>query len=398
MHFNKYLKTLIVVFIFVCIPLMLNGLFLYSAGEFDSVESIVDFQLENDFKLAGFATHDLSYEYKLRLYEKTLPNIVAIGSSRVLPFRKDVFNQTFLNMGRAMNNIDQGYFLTKDMLSIHTPKIAIIGLDFWWFVTNAQPNINYYKPPLDKSNLSIRLLIDPFIWIFQKKIDAQYYFQTLKSIFLRKKDHYIGINAQVKKDGFIKDGSYYYLSLVTKNSTTLDTQFKNTISDIIQGRGLFPHHQKINEIFVQRFFEIVKMLEDNNVTVYVFIPPVSNTVYQLMSAKKEYEYVNQWINMFENFGSVKVHSFHNPEVVNGSDCEFIDGFHGGEILYLKILDDIAKQSDNKNLLHSLNNDYIHINKNKYKNHVMVPVEKIKNFNEVDFLELNCNKQILLAQK
>ncbi|AIK95593.1 hypothetical protein [Candidatus Odyssella acanthamoebae] len=74
-----------------------------------------------------------------------------------------------------------------------------------------------------------------------------------------------------------------------------------------------------------------------------------------------------------------------------TDCEFIDGFHGGDVLYAKILKYL---SDQEPLLSEFV-DSKALNKiiDSYSGLAMIPNPKITSKPEIDFLRLGCVKSL-----
>ena len=65
----------------------------------------------------------------MELIKQVKPEIIALGSSRVMQFREDSFNKKFVNAGGAMNSLSEFNFFEK-MYEFHNPKYIILGLDF----------------------------------------------------------------------------------------------------------------------------------------------------------------------------------------------------------------------------------------------------------------------------
>ena len=61
------------------------------------------------------------------------PEIVSLGSSRVMQFRDSHFSGSFVNAGGAMNSIAEGRDFLEYIVDNDNLKLLIIGVDFWWF-------------------------------------------------------------------------------------------------------------------------------------------------------------------------------------------------------------------------------------------------------------------------
>ena len=106
----------------------------------------------------------------------------------------------------------------------------------------------------------------------------------------------------------------------------------------------------------------------NNVKVVGFLPPFAPDVLNEIIASNNFNYMDSIYNKLNisfNKYNHELWDFTDPKKINSDDTEFIDGFHGGDLTYLKI---IKYMADNNSLI----KDYININNinlyySKYKN-------------------------------
>ena len=103
----------------------------------------------------------------------------------------------------------------------------------------------------------------------------------------------------------------------------------------------------------------------------------------------EYSYINKIDNLL-NILRIEKYNYHDPSLLTKNDCEFLDGNHGGDIFYKRILRDVyAKKSPLR--------DYINIKKinsdiNKFKGNTLTIDNKNYYYKkEVDFLKIGCEK-------
>lgn len=88
--------------------------------------------------------------------------------------------------------------------------------------------------------------------------------------------------------------------------------------------------------------------------------------------------------------NITFYDFTTPEtIITTSDCEFIDGFHGGDVLYTKIL---RKLSETEPLLNKyINHAYLENIVTRYNGLAMMPNKSICPDKEIDFLKIGCSK-------
>ena len=148
--------TFIVTFFLVSIPSLFVYKLLLKAKEDFSLQEAVKFQLEQN-AIYNFLSNDM-FKYKLELIKNIKPKIIALGSSRVMQFREESFNTSFITTGGAMNYLNEGYLFLQEMKKIHKPEIIILGLDFWWF------NEKFYQPKVfdqqEKKEIDIKSKIN----------------------------------------------------------------------------------------------------------------------------------------------------------------------------------------------------------------------------------------------
>ncbi len=109
--------------------------------------------------------------------------------------------------------------------------------------------------------------------------------------------------------------------------------------------------------------------------------------------KFNYSYIGDLKRKFHNAG-IKLYDFTDPsKILDTSDCEFIDGFHGGDVIYAKILKYIA--SHEPDLADYIQHHYLEKVISAYTGLSMIPNPKITLKSEVDFLCEGCKKELTL---
>ncbi len=247
------------------------------------------------------------------------------------------------------------------------------------------------ESPKDKAAISFALLLKPFLWLYEDKITWRYYFETLLNPFVGSNSKHLGLKAQRTFEGFAKDGSYYHTGFMTGQVPSPDAKFQETLSHIQESKGFYTHHLKINTIHLSRLKEIIEKLEDAGVKTYIFIPPIApSIVKQIAESGSKLQHIDDFFDRL-TFLNKTIYNFHNPAALRSTDCEFIDGCHGGEVLYLKMLLNMAEQDKTKILNAYLNQDYIKNSIKQYHHLAMIPDEKITTLKEIDYLQLGCHK-------
>jgi hypothetical protein len=306
---------------------------LWRSGELHDVRQMPVLQ-QRTGAVYGSAVHENFYAYKTSLHEVRRPRVVAMGSSRVMQFRQESFQDPFANLGGAMRNVAEGELLARDIVARHRPEVAIIGVDFWWFnpVLDHQavfPGHTNYRPPL------FQTIVMPVRWAIQGTIALPKFWQVLIGGGYHEGMPTLGILAAVGGEGYRPDGSYR----LNRRGT-----FIEALKRVREGRGGFERAAVPDRGRVERFANIVRYLESHGVSVITFVPPLPRAVLDAMDAAGGYGYVSELRR--DLFGvSHRHYDFLDPRTLASPDDEFFDGLHGGEIVYLRILQRMNQDAD-----------------------------------------------------
>lgn len=389
--YKSFLTKYFVVLLLIVTLFVPIGLFLYKIQEVSSIDNIVKRQL-NANSLYGTALNENMFLYKLELIKETKPEVIAIGSSRVMQFRQDFFRTKFITSGGATNHLNEGVDFLNEVLKIHKPKVIILGLDMWWFNDNFHQPF-YYNHQETTSDMSFAKLKNTLLWLFNEKISINQFLAVLFNKDDKNKitnfDN-IGIAALKTSDGFRKDGSYFYSKTIFGVEQSEDIKFANTLERIRNGNRRFENGSKVSQERWKDLERFLAICKKNNIEILIFTPPFANeTINNLTKEKNKYLYIDEFRQKIVAIGG---YDFHDPKVLGSNDCEFIDGFHGGDVTYQRILLNMAQKNQNLK-------DYVNISllsqsieKNNGKAFSIFDEDKDMYLKEeIDFLQLGCTK-------
>lgn len=318
-----------------------NYIFLLENGELNSLEDVVQHQHTNG-SLYGTALYPNVYPYKLSIYEYVRPKIVVIGSSRTLQFRQEQFSQPFVNLGLTVNYFKEAEKLIDDILAIHKPDIVLFGIDFWWANPKSKTAFNFATHEIRGGELNPHALIAPTKWLIENKISQNAYFKALTKASDGKVIEHLGVQARHKGIGFGPDGSKYYLYYVYGRSPAPSENFGETLPRIEQSTSQFIYGQEISQERIDSLRRSIKKLEKQGIKVISFLPSLAPTILEAMENKGDkYAYIPKFRQHL-----IKLHQrhmdFHDPRTIGSDDCEFVDGFHGGDVLMSRMLLEMTK--------------------------------------------------------
>lgn len=385
---KRFVLIYLVSIFFFAIPILLNLIVLKNAGEIDSIATIVQQQISED-TIYGSATNQNTFFYKLELVKATKPDIVAIGSSRVMQFRKEMFNTSFINAGGAVNSVDEAEKFVNTMLKLHQPKIILLGIDDWWFNSNSAA-ANWKNPDNDTSTIiTFQKVIAPYLWLYDKKITWTNYINLLlfnREITTSKltNSQLSGISAIHKETGFRPDGSYFYGNIITTKNKE-DYLFKDTLRRINNGVDRFEYADAISNSNWKKIKSIIHNLETKGINVITFIPPYSNTAYNKIKKTSQYHYMEI---ISDHAKAEGIYDFRDPNSLHLTDCDFTDGTHGSEIAYLKLLSNLQEIQPFTDAYYT-NEKYIRT----IKCFLNIPIDFKLRYKETDLLGIGCNRNL-----
>jgi hypothetical protein len=325
----RLINKIVTVFWPSLVVVVLFSSFLIMSNEIYHFETIVKTQQLDE--LYGIAFSDRNVEYKLHNLLKRDPELVIIGTSRVMQFRSGMFDEyVTYNAGGIVRNISHFRPLLYKLISDgNPPKLVIVGLDQYFF-NESWHQINpadvsylnqlHYKPNLvfpDRRKLFEAFVSDPGVFLSG-------------SIF---KSDNLGLLGRVYNQGFRVDGSYYYGRYYDLGMNN-DTDFIDTIYRIENGVSRFQYADNYNPRAVKELEAFLLLANQHEIFVIGFMPPYAPTINELMSLTGNYEYINKVTleinSLFEQYG-FKYFDF--TTMGNTKDNDFVDGFHGDEMVY-----------------------------------------------------------------
>jgi hypothetical protein len=302
-------------------------------------ENTITGYLYNQFNSRSLKYNQLSSE------RTSKHSIVALGSSRVMQFRKESFISSFFNGGGTIYHISDFETLLRSLPKKSLPNYLIIGLDQWCF------NINFSKltyPSESWDNKYSFLPKNEYLKMVYSDLNEGKF--TLKSIWDNRSKETVGLSAILYNSGFRHDGSMYYgktiKELLANDSSYHDYNFKDTFSRIKKRTSRFQEFHEVQQSAVLNIDTLLLFCYNNGIKVLGFLPPFASVVYTEMK-KEDYEGIDDVYpnleHIFKKY-NFELFNFTHYSEYQSNDSEFIDGFHGSEVTYAKILLSLAEKS------------------------------------------------------
>ena len=325
--------------------------------------------------------------YKLALYRQRQPDVAIVGSSRAIQFVRHGFTSSMVNMG-SMRDMAQIRSLLQAMFAMHKPKLIILTIDFWWF-NSARTEEAVDLQPDTVGPLSLVQLAQPFQWIAQGKVGVGDFITAALSPGFKPAG--IGVAAIYDHAGYDRDGAYDYGGSLRGRERHNDHGFKRTLKRIGEAteHNKFNVHTPLDPGQWQELVDIVQMVEAQGSELILIVPPVSKKVADVLAGNGAPILLDQMSARLATIGA-PVFNFHDPITLGSSDCEFIDGFHGGRVTYLRMLQGVLR-SGKTDLAHYVDGAEIDRLIAENVGHAMLKENIRPGEPETDFLELGCKK-------
>ena len=338
---KRFIKN-IILFMLPVFIMLLSALPLYlmavSTGEFDSITANIEKQRSNPVSLLGLGYNEQTQYYKLLNVNDYKPKIIALGTSRVMQFEHDFFKESFYNCGGVVGGNYDEYLNFLQNLT-YKPDVIILGLDTWVFNRAWNKSRKVYDRFTPIKEIQRSLLISIIRDWFSGK-------WKLSDLNLYPKN--IGFNGRVNDEGFMLDGSYYYGYIYRAPEKQKDYQFADTLHRIRTGTARFEWGEHIDEKTLSLLNKLLHYCKEQGITVIGFLPPFAPTIYTTMYSSGNYGYMNEIKPACEKLFKKYEFSFfdyQNGAELNVGDSFFVDGFHGSEVVYGKIVLDMARKDE-----------------------------------------------------
>ena len=213
---NKYFIKKLFLFLLPCILIFaLLDLMLIYSGELKLINSVLNEQKENSESFLYDRTfvdaEVMKYKYKNIVSKK--PDVLILGSSRVLQIRKKMFDDsyTFYNAGLSIETLFDLDEFREMVFNDYSPEIVVLGPEPWWF-SRSKKSLSKFKKYVNDTDhfYNWRAHLDASKTLLSKLLVQQ----DLAMDMFRRKDKVTGMKAvglkAIDGNGFRDDGSRQY--------------------------------------------------------------------------------------------------------------------------------------------------------------------------------------------
>ena len=298
---------------------------------------------------------------KFKIIEEKQPAVVAIGSSRVMQFRADYFkNADFYTMGGTSGSIEEAQETFNRIKSVYVPQIVILGIDLWWL----NPKVDHRSHLEEREKIYNSKSMQYFQLFSYLKDDTDMRMVLFNTSTIKDRDYLgnrinVGLSAAVKSNGFrLSDGSYQEGEIIAQNPS-LETKLSDIYQRMDKGNRFFNWNQDIDYDELKKLKQLIQDMKSNGVHVVVFLPPFPNEIYSAMCHDEHYStFLSEFEKSLEDLCTEEEVYFadcSNLAWLGASDNECIDGFHGSETAYARV---IYKMLEDEKLSNFVNKEFL----------------------------------------
>ena len=381
---NRFLQGFLAAFAALAIGLVAADIFLIKVGEID-LTHVVERQLAapNGHILFSSGINQHAHDYKMMLYDRTAPMVLAIGSSRSMEIHSQFFKEPFLTTGGAVSNVAELEVVARHVTaSPHPPKLAIVVIDPWWFNDRYAGN----RPGYEGSTIPDIVSSDLLMGAARSFHHGNWAARSFSS-------PYLGIYALLEDEGFARDGTYRNDGTISGEHQSTDIRFAHTFGRIDGEDGRFEKNRHASEDLIRRGCGAIRLLKTKVDHVVMIAPPFAHPVWQRMQ-KGGYQYVNPaYAELHACTADIPFFNYVDQSRIAGtSDCEFIDGLHPGDVANARMLKQVA-DADPQARQH-VDMAFLDGFLARYAGHAAgISLLEHPGMKEVDFLKIGCAKPV-----
>jgi hypothetical protein len=306
------------------------------------------------------------------------PTTVVLGSSRSMQVRGEFINGSFANLGGSIGNVTdlEDYANFNDSTQFK-PELTLFFVDPVWFISNYEGNEWPHQEPYPNF-LSLDIFIES-IKFFRFGNWLSRSFDT----------NNLGIFSILNGEGFSNDGSYNYTKQISEPHR--DANFRYTLTRIKNGTRPFEKATDPDSTLLIRACSAISKIKKNTGYLIIISPPFASAIWNTIGNDPNFSYIRKTHLKLSECLDQTIYAYLDMAELNlKNDCEFIDGNHGGDVTYARILLDLSKYQNR--ILKYININYLidFINKEKGYAGGLSRHGKLM-AKEIDFLNLGCKK-------
>ncbi len=304
--------------------------------------------------VVNWQMHELETVYRPRygnrdLQFKTLainmrrPEVLAIGSSRILQFRAGFFNlqpEVFYNAAAPAWRLEQVAQVLYNLEADALPRVIMLALDAPWF--NEAYRGDVFPPPrsdFEQLVFANRALLEDIhnrVPLTRSGFRLAQYGQrrvpNTQSLAL-------GMRAIRDGHGFRSDGSELYGDFLVAGWLHMPNMRDLHMRLMREGRDMYVYGDQVNRAMLTQLAHLLAWAVDHEITVVGFLPAYMPSLWQQMQTRGQHSYMNALTPELERLFiayQFPFFDFSDGRTTQTADWEFFDGWHASELGNLRL--------------------------------------------------------------
>jgi len=342
-----WLKLVAIVFPFALAFAILSGVTIWS-GEAMPLAWVVNQQIVTGDTLYRPRYGNRDQQFKALSVAMRHPQVLAIGSSRILQFRAGFFNkqpETFYNAGAPAWTLTEVERLLYTLPADALPRVLLLALDPPWFNDAYEEDVL----PADQSdgqhlievNMSLLNELANGVSLERNGFAIGDYFQRRVA---GRNTPALGLRAMRDGHGFRSDGSELYGDFLVAGWLYQPNTRAAHRDWMREGRDMYVFGETISADALTRLDALLGWTRARGIAVIGFLPSYMPSLWEEMVARGNHRYLTvlpQALAPIFAAHDYPILDFSDGEAIPTTDEEFFDGWHGSELsnlrLYLHIL-------------------------------------------------------------
>jgi hypothetical protein len=319
---------------------------LWRAGETWPLERVIRYQETHPRSFfARLMIDQGTFRYKYLQVLRQRPKILVLGSSRMMQFRAEMFGQQashFYNGAGLVHSVEDLEVLFDRLPTEATPKILILGIDFWWLNPNEKREANdAFVRGADEDGT--------FRWQGHANALSQFLCHLDSLVELvrtakRRDPDAIGLQAIFHRQGFRRDGSKRFHFKVPTTPEEWSRRFPSkefAERDILGGGPHFAFADGISAQLLGQLRLTLEKIKTRGVLVIGYSPPLlAEWAHLVLEAPRQKEYWRDFHEnvpkMFRELG-IPLFDVKTPADLGLDDRYMRDGYHAHDTFNLHVL-------------------------------------------------------------
>ncbi len=324
------------------IPFLLLCGFMVYTGEAMPLEWVARMQMSDQPILYRPRYGNRDLEFKTLSANLRQPQIITVGSSRVLQFRSLFFDQqpsAFYNTGAPAWTLDQVRQLLQGLT--FAPRVLIVGLDQPWF------NDAYVPDVLPDPVSDFTHLFQVNRSFLQDVLNGES-FDIARYLGRVEPGHgglALGLRAIRDGHGFRNDGSEQYGDFLVAHFLYPQNERQRHLDELRDGTEMYVYGDTVSQTRVQQLTDLLQWCQARGIFVIGFLPSFMPTLYQQMIADGNHSYVQKLDGvlapLFAQYGDA-FFDFSDSASLGATDDDFFDGWHASELINLRLYQQMLK--------------------------------------------------------